>query len=508
MAKWTCDCGMVNTTEFCVACGKKYQGTADIAWVCSCGQSNTGRFCVACGQQRTAGSDKWLCDCGAENSGKFCVQCGKKRAEANISAENAQEAGKLEVKADVAGAVETEVSVSDVKSPEKNTPETDMPGANVYDVNVAEDSGINMESQNNFQHDSFASSVKNADESVVFHTETTGTVRTSNKKINPKAAFLFAVVLLIVAAYFGYGKYLEYRYDNNCSEYIAVMDNVNNTMQDVGNLSGDTTEEARQKSIDSLNADMEKLKKINEFFAGGNVPEDRKVNQKKLADLTTQNITYLEKALGIINYDNMIYGPTHTRHAKEFVEICDGFSSSEKELLQFLADNEDLIIQTRSAYDLFNPEGISDNIKKYCTNKLKHDKDKVAEDSKKYAAKAKAANDELMIKNEVVFLTSNVIKTSNDSLDIIGAFRNGTQEIISGIQDMQVDVILKNGDEEVLSIKDYQYNAPELSGLLLIPGGISQCGITIPADVQDKEYDNYEVNVHKIKWKVRRLVKK
>lgn len=482
MVRWTCDCGMDNTTEFCVACGKKYQGVAENVWVCSCGKSNTERFCVACGQQRSSGTDKWLCDCGAENSGKFCVQCGKARAGAKASAENIQEADTAEV----------EASVPNVQSTEKNAVKKDIPSSNICEARGGNENAINMESQNSLKHDPSG----------------TGAVRTSNKKMNTKSAFIFAVVLLLVGAYFGYGKYLEYRYDNNCSEYIAVMDNVNSTIQEVGSLSGDKTEEARQKSIDSLNADIEKLKKINDFFAGGDIPEDQKVNQKKLADLTTHNITYLEKAVNIISYDNMIYGPTHIKHEKEFVEICEKFAASDKELRRFLTDHEDLVIQTRSAYDLLNLDDISDNLQMYCKTKLKYDRDKVAEDSKKYAVKLKNANDELMKKSEVVFITSNVRRNGNDKLDIVGAFHNGTKEMISGLQDMQVDVILKNGEEEVLSIKDYQYSASWLSSFMLAPGGTSQCVLTIPAEMTDKEYDNYEVNVHKIKWKVRRLVKK
>lgn len=506
MAKWTCDCGMDNTTEFCVACGKKYQSVTENMWVCSCGKSNTGRFCVTCGQQRTAGNDKWLCECGVENGGKFCVQCGKPRVVANLSAGNIQEAGVENAKEVVLDAFE--VSVSDAKSPEKSTIKTSVSGANVCEASVVEDNVINTEAQDSLRHDFFDDGVKSGDSGVVLQPDCVDVVSKSNKKMDLKTASIFVLVLLIVGAYFGYGKYLEYRYDNRCSEYIAVMDNVTSTMQDVGSLSGDKSEEARQKSIDSLNAGIEKLKNINEFMTGGEVPEDQKGNQKKLADLTAQNITYLENAVNIISYDNMIYGSTHIKHEKEFSEICEKFTSSDNELRRFLSEHEDLIIQNRKGYDLLKLDDISDNLKRYCKTKLKHDKDKVAEDNKKYAAQLKAANDELMKKSEVVFLTSNVIRNGDNKLDIVGAFHNGTKEMISGLQDMQVDIILKDGDEEVLSIKDYQYSASWLGGFMLLPGGISRCVITIPADITDKEYDNYEVNVHKIKWKVRRIVKK
>ena len=59
-------------------------------WICNCGKANTGKFCVKCGTPRPVApapqkpvSDvkgdspaKWVCACGKSNIGKFCVKCG------------------------------------------------------------------------------------------------------------------------------------------------------------------------------------------------------------------------------------------------------------------------------------------------------------------------------------------------------------------------------------------------------------------------------------------------
>ncbi len=56
-------------------------------WTCSCGKTNTGKFCVNCGAPRpvappqpvAARQTEWVCACGKRNTGKFCVKCGSPR---------------------------------------------------------------------------------------------------------------------------------------------------------------------------------------------------------------------------------------------------------------------------------------------------------------------------------------------------------------------------------------------------------------------------------------------
>lgn len=56
-------------------------------WTCNCGKTNTGNFCINCGAQRpvapppplTSRQTEWVCACGKSNTGKFCVKCGSPR---------------------------------------------------------------------------------------------------------------------------------------------------------------------------------------------------------------------------------------------------------------------------------------------------------------------------------------------------------------------------------------------------------------------------------------------
>ena len=56
-----------------------YENNAADTWICSCGKANAGKFCVTCGSPRptaTMPSAEWVCNCGMVNTGKFCVACG------------------------------------------------------------------------------------------------------------------------------------------------------------------------------------------------------------------------------------------------------------------------------------------------------------------------------------------------------------------------------------------------------------------------------------------------
>ncbi len=60
--------------------GQQPAAPAADGWTCNCGTVNTGNFCTNCGTAKPApapAAGTWVCDCGAENSGNFCTNCGK-----------------------------------------------------------------------------------------------------------------------------------------------------------------------------------------------------------------------------------------------------------------------------------------------------------------------------------------------------------------------------------------------------------------------------------------------
>ncbi len=82
---WTCECGAVNTGNFCAQCGKAKPAPAAPAgsWTCECGAVNTGKFCPQCGKAAPEAAAPAKCPkCGYTPADgilpKFCPECGNK----------------------------------------------------------------------------------------------------------------------------------------------------------------------------------------------------------------------------------------------------------------------------------------------------------------------------------------------------------------------------------------------------------------------------------------------
>ena len=78
---WTCNCGTVNTGNFCTNCGsaKPAPAPASGAWVCDCGAKNSGNFCTNCGKAKPVVlSNCPKCGFKLEPGSKFCPNCGEK----------------------------------------------------------------------------------------------------------------------------------------------------------------------------------------------------------------------------------------------------------------------------------------------------------------------------------------------------------------------------------------------------------------------------------------------
>lgn len=392
--------------------------------------------------------EKWTCTCGAENTSKFCETCGKKRSEA------------------------------------------------------AEDIGANEQPV----------MTQVAETSVTTHpVEKPVTVGVSPKK-KPTKGLIAAVVVVVLAlvAYFGYGKYIEHNYEAQCDSYAAALTEVDATIKSIGELSGDKDEEARQTAIDELTKELATLDGINDYFKEGKLPDNAQLQREELTSLVGDTLKLVMAVKEMVAYDESITGG-YTKSDQDFdarvgavanwtITLGGDCGTMSKLNITFAGKNPGQILDLSVAQKVAS---------QYANNKRIFDRKVAAEKAEVYAQKVEEENKALLEKKEVVFLRDAVRRLDNNTLAIAGVFHNGTDEYVSGIQGMLVDVTLKKGDTEVLTIKDYAYEDASMASWSIAAGQNSwRCNLRIPAEIKDVTYDNADVTVHKIRWKVRKLVKK
>ncbi len=83
LSPWKCDCGVVNTTDYCEGCG---HADPRLEWDCVCGAHNTTDYCVTCGTSRRDAERKLEYPNGItcpecltfykEPDQKYCGNCG------------------------------------------------------------------------------------------------------------------------------------------------------------------------------------------------------------------------------------------------------------------------------------------------------------------------------------------------------------------------------------------------------------------------------------------------
>ena len=112
----------------------------------------------------------------------------------------------------------------------------------------------------------------------------------------------------------------------------------------------------------------------------------------------------------------------------------------------------------------------------------------------------------------MVFLVNNVYAGANGNIMISGEFYNGTKDNVPNVKEALVDISLKAYDNEVFYTKDEKViitGSPSMS-----PGSTSK-NVVISVNVNDKlkngkipYFTTADVSMHKIRWVVRKLVKR
>ena len=181
---------------------------AEGTWVCSCGKANTGKFCVKCGAPRpaapapqSASPAEWACACGRINTGKFCASCGAPRPAANSGNVPRPENGKA-----VMPPRGNNPAVGTVAMPPRNhkPPAEEAAARRAAEEAAARKAAEEAAARKAAEEAAARKAAEAKEASPASSAEADG-----NKGMMKKAAIGVLVLLLLIGAYFMFGKKKE-----------------------------------------------------------------------------------------------------------------------------------------------------------------------------------------------------------------------------------------------------------------------------------------------------------
>lgn len=189
---------------------------------------------------------------------------------------------------------------------------------------------------------------------------------------------LIAAVLLL-AAYFGYGKAIEYRYENECSKYVKLTSDFNNTLSALYDLNGDPEEEARKQVIDDLKKESETAKEIQQYFISSTLPDSALPVKDRTINALQKHIDVIDSMAEIVAYDGSMVGKDSGSVNKKLHKL---FEDCEKDWNK-LRTYADLSFMGKRFDDLVDIDDVRSSLDSYLSSKKAFDENKWREEEKK-----------------------------------------------------------------------------------------------------------------------------
>ncbi len=408
-------------------------------WRCpSCGkEGNTGKFCIRCGKPHAPLI--WTCQvCGrCDNTGEFCVGCGTRKV----------------------NSTGTEIS----GQPQK-----------IADPGVAPDVSLTGQQQINVQSDGNA---------------------------NSKSLFVaVGIAILCAAGYFGYGYYIEQRYDAKCEEVLASATEMGQSVKGIGGLSGDAESDETKNIVQQIDDEIQRMEAAREALNKAEAPDDKKTQKKNILAFIETNKDVLEKANQVLKNKDFVID-------RKSGEKLDSMYDEFKNAMEAVNQLEDVNIKGTDMKEISQIDQLPHNLQSYVEKKLARDHTAYREKMKFYQQRLENDNETLKQKNELVFLPQEVVVSGHDLL-VRGMFYNGTSDRITGFKGMSVDLTLRNLEDEVLSIQNYEWTDTKLSRMFIPPKTIAPWKYTIrlPGKADGiGTYNNFQFHAHDIHWVAARI---
>ena len=329
--------------------------------------------------------------------------------------------------------------------------------------------------------------------------------------------------ILIVISFIIYGVSGS-EYQENCADFVAITEELDKTADKIADLPGDATDTERKNVTDDLQKHIDQLDKLSKEIKKSE--DKQKKNQDNSSDenfyalrqLVDYEITYLQSIKAAVSYSQEDTGDLSNYVSDEYRQIVDDFNNIYPKyygLSDIDIEYKDKKTNTKSiasGKEMLRWSKLEDVLSTYIHKKNENDGRKLADLKTKANDKLRENNEDLKKKEEVVFLVNNVYAGANGNIMISGEFYNGTKDNVPNVKEALVDISLKAYDNEVFYTKDEKViitGSPSMS-----PGSASK-NVVISVNVNDKlkngkipYFTTADVSMHKIRWVVRKLVKR
>lgn len=329
--------------------------------------------------------------------------------------------------------------------------------------------------------------------------------------------------IIIVISFIIYGLSGS-EYQENCADFVAITEELDKTADKIADLPGDATDTEHKDVTDDLQKHIDQLDKLSKEIKKSE--DKQKKNQDNSSDknfyalrqLVDYEITYLQSIKAAVSYSQEDTGDLSNYVSAEYRQIVDDFNNIYPKyygLSDIDIEYKDKKTNTKSiasGKEMLRWSKLEDVLSTYIHKKNENDGRKLADLKTKANDKLRENNEDLKKKEEVVFLVNNVYAGANGNIMISGEFYNGTKDNVPNVKEALVDISLKAYDNEVFYTKDEKViitGSPSMS-----PGSASK-NVVISVNVNDKlkngkipYFTTADVSMHKIRWVVRKLVKR
>lgn len=322
-----------------------------------------------------------------------------------------------------------------------------------------------------------------------------------------KRNILIAVVVLLVAVGAGVLVYFhtaDSRYAAKCQEAEKVTTDVRDFLGEIDDLKGDPDGDDVKEYLDRVDKASSNLDKL-----AGDLKSMRVSGKNEAKNQALVEAILLEKDI-LGNVQTVLKQPSDSQAGDAIRKVKESVAELDDRAGKLAFDGIDFA----AAMQL---DGLDGKLQGYVQKKQALDAQKKAEEERKAREAAEAKRQAIQKKledrnntlmsttSDLIYIATDIKRTSPSRLDIDGFFYNGTSNPILSVQDMMLDITLYKDGQSCFS-DSFTFDGFSLNGLLMPHQKRSMHvwvnennGMEIP-----ESFDEFELTTDSIHWTYRR----